>query len=87
MKQLHRVGDIVTVINFNGTGEGILWRVTAVKGSRVRLAVRYCPTGKSVLNDKWVMQHEAAPADVKQLNEARAELDDVIRDITNARLS
>lgn len=84
-KNPHRPGDVVTMVNANGSGQGILWKVLAVTGTKVRLSVCLCITGPSTLRDKTVMWHQVEPVDLVTLCSSRAQLDIVINDIVRNR--
>lgn len=84
-KNPYQVGEVVTMVNQNGTGEGILWQVIDVRKSKVKIRVCFCPTGKSVLRDKLVMYHDLSPVDVLSLCTKRAELDNIIRDVVRMK--
>lgn len=84
-KNPYKVGDIVTVVHFNGSGEGILWRVVRVKGSYLKLQPTYTVTGPSVLREKRVQYHAVSPVDLVELCSARAQLDNIINDIVRSR--
>ena len=81
----YRVGDVVTMAQFNGAGEGVLWRVKKVQASWIWLEPLWTVTGPSVLRDKKVMYHEVHAPDLVQLGSAYQQLGNIIRDIAISR--
>lgn len=73
------------MVHFNGSGEGILWRVIDVRMSTVKIAPLFSVTGQSVLKPKRVNFHEVEPADIVQLGSAYLELQHVIQDLVRLR--
>jgi len=73
------------MVHYNGTGEGVLWRVNKVTGSWVHLEAIYAVTGPSVLRPKRVQHSSVQLVDVVQLCAARAQLDNIINDIVKLR--
>ena len=73
------------MVHFNGSGEGILWRIKKVEAHYLKLEAYYTVTGGSVLKDKRVTWHSVQPVDLVELCTARAQLDNIIRDIVRSR--
>jgi len=83
-KNPYKVDDVVTVVHSNGSGEGILWKVTKVKGLMLTIQPVFTVTGPSVLHVKRMLCHCVKPADVLQLCTARMQLDNIINDIVRS---
>lgn len=71
--------------HFNGSGEGILWVVTKVDGSWLKLQAMFTVTGPSVLKPKRVQYHAVEPADIVALGTAYVRLGLIIQDIVKMR--
>jgi hypothetical protein len=82
----HRVGDVVSCIyGGNGTGEGILWRVTQVKGVYVWLTPILTLTGPSSRRDIHVTYNQADAVELLELAGTYAKLGLLIADIARTR--
>lgn len=77
-KNPYQVGHLVKCTHFNGVGEGLLWRVTAVDGVYVRIEVVFTATGPSVINAKRVPYHQVTRVTVADIVKARDELNYVL---------
>jgi hypothetical protein len=84
-KNPYQVGDVVTMAQFNGAGEGVLWRVKKSQGVWIWLEPIWTVTGPSVLRDKKVQYHEVHAPDIIQLGSAYQQLGNIIRDIAISR--
>ena len=80
-KNPYHTGNVVTMVHFNGSGEGVLWRVKRVRGVYLKLEPLFTVTGPSILKEKRVAWHAVSPVDLVELCTARAELDNIIRDV------
>lgn len=84
-KNPYCVGEVVTMAQFNGSGEGILWRVIKVDGTWIRIEPMLTATGPSVLNPKRVSCWDVKPADIAVLGAMYAELANIINDLVRLR--
>ena len=84
-KNPYLVGEVVTMAQFNGAGEGVLWRVIKVDGMFIKIEPLLTLTGPSVLNPKRVSCWEVKPADIASLGSAYAQLANIINDIVKLR--
>lgn len=70
---------------FNGAGEGVLWRVKSIDGQWIRIEPLLTLTGPSVLNPKRVAWHEVKPADIAVLGTAYVALANIMQDLVRLR--
>lgn len=81
VKLSFRVGDLVTyVYGGNGTGEGIIWRVTRVWAHhQITIVPAYTVTGPSCRAPLRAHVSSVVKLDLVKLGTMRMELDDLIR--------
>ena len=80
-----KVGDVVSMVHFNGAGEGVLWQVKKVSGVYVTIEAIMTLTGPSVLRRKTVSYHQVDAPDLVQLASVYARLGTLIADIARSR--
>lgn len=73
------------MVHFQGTGEGVLWRVVKVDGQWIRIEPMFTVTGPSVLKPKRVAWHEVKPAQIVDLGAAYVELQHIMQDLVRLR--
>lgn len=82
---MFKIGDYVTDIKSNGTGEGVIWRVEKIKDRRMKIVPYLCMTVKSCLRGKWVSSYKVDDIDLIVLGSVYTQLANIMLDAVTRR--